>query len=93
MRNILNEKPSAKLYSGAVARARFVDDEDIKEKKVLDIGCGFGWYSLLLSLNMYISKWIFRHHVFLKNYFYSKSTQEYKRDTGFVVIFMKYKKA
>lgn len=229
MRNILNEKPNTKLYSSAVARARFVDDEDIQEKKVLDIGCGSGWcelnflnrgankivgieisendlktakenvinekvdfkvanttnlpfkdqsfdtvvcwevlehipkdtenimfsevdrvlkkrgmfylstqfdsifakildpawwfmghrhyskerlekygedngfevskvwirggwYSLLLNLNMYISKWIFRRHVFFKNYFHSKSTQEYKRNNGFVVIFVKYKK-
>ena len=37
MRNILNEKPNTELYGSAAARAHFVDDEDIQEKKVLDI--------------------------------------------------------
>ncbi|MFA5993694.1 MAG: class I SAM-dependent methyltransferase [Parcubacteria group bacterium] len=43
MRNIINEKPSEKLTGRILACANFVDDRDIAEKKILDIGCGYGW--------------------------------------------------
>lgn len=46
MRNILNEKPSLKLSGRLLGSVNFVQDIDIKDKDVLDIGCGFGWCEL-----------------------------------------------
>lgn len=46
MKNILNEKPEQKLTGRLKFSTKFVSNEDIKEKKVLDIGCGFGWFEL-----------------------------------------------
>lgn len=44
MKNILNEKPSDKFNPRQDFSVRFVNDADINKKKVLDIGCGFGWF-------------------------------------------------
>ncbi|HUD09784.1 MAG TPA: class I SAM-dependent methyltransferase [Patescibacteria group bacterium] len=46
MKNILNEKPSEKLTGRLEFSTKFVDNKDIQGKKVLDIGCGFGWFEL-----------------------------------------------
>lgn len=46
MRNILDEKPNTELTGRLLASARFVDDEDLRGKAVLDIGCGLGWCEL-----------------------------------------------
>ncbi len=43
MKNILNEKPTGMLHGRLLEAIRFVATEDIKSKKVLDIGCGYGW--------------------------------------------------
>ena len=43
MKNILNEKPDQNLHGRLLFSADFVDDEDIKNKTILDIGCGYGW--------------------------------------------------
>lgn len=43
MKNILEEKPSKKLYGRLRASAELVDDADIANKVILDIGCGYGW--------------------------------------------------
>jgi len=43
MKNILSEKPAEKLYGRLRASVDFVADADLKNKKVLDIGCGYGW--------------------------------------------------
>lgn len=46
MKNILEEKPSLDLKGRLLASVQFVDDEDVKDKRVLNIGCGFGWCEL-----------------------------------------------
>jgi SAM-dependent methyltransferase len=46
MKNILNEKPSAKLIGRLKFSVDFVKERDLKNKKVLNIGCGFGWFEL-----------------------------------------------
>lgn len=43
MKNILNEKPSNYLFGRLAASTRFVKDEDVNNKEVLNLGCGFGW--------------------------------------------------
>ena len=44
MKNILNETPKAKLNARLKFSINFVKNQDIKNKKLLDIGCGFGWF-------------------------------------------------
>jgi len=46
MKNILNEKPDLDLNTRLKFSNKLVDTRDIKNKKVLDIGCGFGWFEL-----------------------------------------------
>ena len=46
MKNILNDKPKTELKGRLKYSVDFVDNEDIKNKKILDIGCGFGWCEL-----------------------------------------------
>ncbi|HUS51813.1 MAG TPA: methyltransferase domain-containing protein [Candidatus Paceibacterota bacterium] len=46
MKNLLNEKPTNILHGRLLASVNFVDDSDIKNKEVLDIGCGYGWCEL-----------------------------------------------
>lgn len=46
MKNILDEKPRYDLTGRLSASVQFVNDEDIKDKDVLNIGCGFGWCEL-----------------------------------------------
>jgi SAM-dependent methyltransferase len=46
MKNILNEIPKSKLSGRLLASILFCDKEDIANKTVLDIGCGFGWFEL-----------------------------------------------
>ncbi|GAC1391956.1 MAG: hypothetical protein NVSMB46_06380 [Candidatus Saccharimonadales bacterium] len=43
MKNILHQKPTSDLNARQITSINFVNDQDIKGKKVLDIGCGFGW--------------------------------------------------
>ncbi|HRP59316.1 MAG TPA: class I SAM-dependent methyltransferase [Vicingus sp.] len=43
MKNILNEKPTSELHGRLLEAVRFVSDDDVKNKTVLDIGCGYGW--------------------------------------------------
>lgn len=44
MKNILNEVPQFPLYGRLYSLSKFIDKEDIKNKKILDLGCGFGWF-------------------------------------------------
>ena len=46
MRNLLAEKPTKTLHGRLLASTNFVDDVDLKNKEVLDIGCGYGWCEL-----------------------------------------------
>lgn len=46
MKNIIDEKPTDELFGRRFYSINFVDDANIKEKKILDIGCGFGWFEL-----------------------------------------------
>uniref|UniRef100_UPI0040474931 class I SAM-dependent methyltransferase n=1 Tax=Flavobacterium sp. TaxID=239 RepID=UPI0040474931 len=46
MKNILDEKPSHDLSGRLLASMLFVDDMDVKNKSILDIGCGYGWCEL-----------------------------------------------
>ena len=50
-----------------------------------------GWWSLLFTLNMYISKWIFRRKPFFRQFFIDRDTSEYLNE-GFANIFIKFKK-
>lgn len=46
MKNLIGEKPTDQLHGRTLYITQFVADSDIKDKKVLDIGCGFGWLEL-----------------------------------------------
>lgn len=48
MQNIINEKPTADLHGRLLHTVDFMDNRDIKNKIVLDIGCGYGWCELNL---------------------------------------------
>lgn len=47
MKNLLKEKPTDPLYGRLRETSRFVSASDVKRKRVLDIGCGFGWFEHL----------------------------------------------
>lgn len=46
MKNITQEKPQDPLHGRTLFSASLVKDEDIKDKDILDIGCGFGWFEV-----------------------------------------------
>ncbi len=46
MKNILDETPSHDLHGRLLYSTRFVASEDMMSKKILDIGCGFGWFEV-----------------------------------------------
>ncbi len=46
MKNILNEKPSEIPIHRLAYSVSFIQSQDLKDKRVLDIGCGFGWFEL-----------------------------------------------
>ena len=46
MKNLLAEKPVKILHGRLLASVDFVTDTDLKNKEVLDIGCGYGWCEL-----------------------------------------------
>jgi SAM-dependent methyltransferase len=47
MRNIINEQPTRDLHGGPAFARSFVDVDDCRERSILDIGCGFGWFELI----------------------------------------------
>ena len=45
MKNITNDTPFTKLMGRTrYTTEKFIDLEDFKEKEILDIGCGYGWF-------------------------------------------------
>lgn len=48
MKNILNEKPTTDLNGRILRISRFMSTKHIFEKRILDIGCGFGWCEINL---------------------------------------------
>ncbi len=44
MKNILAQKPTSPLNPRLTESTIFVQDSDIKDRRILDIGCGFGWF-------------------------------------------------
>jgi ubiquinone/menaquinone biosynthesis C-methylase UbiE len=46
MKNLLNEMSDTKLTGRRLYSVNFVDDRDIVKRRILDIGCGFGWCAL-----------------------------------------------
>jgi 2-polyprenyl-3-methyl-5-hydroxy-6-metoxy-1,4-benzoquinol methylase len=48
LKNITEEKPTDVLYGRTLFSTYFVSIDDIHNKTVLDIGCGFGWFELYL---------------------------------------------
>jgi len=48
MKNIIGEKPTDVLHGRTLYCTRFVTDDDIQNKQILDIGCGYGWLELNL---------------------------------------------
>ena len=46
MKNITEERPTDPLHGRTFYDVNFVDDSDVRNKIVLDIGCGFGWFEL-----------------------------------------------
>ena len=46
MKNLLNERPDLNLNARLKFSNSLVEPSDIKNKKILDIGCGFGWFEL-----------------------------------------------
>lgn len=55
MKNILNQKPNHKLNGRLLYSVNFVQDVDVKNKDILNIGCGYGWFELNV-LNRGINK-------------------------------------
>lgn len=52
MQNILNEPPPSDLHGRLKFTTQdFVESSDIRDKSVLDIGCGYGWFELWAAHN------------------------------------------
>lgn len=46
MKNIINTKPAEDLHGRILFTTAFIDDPDFKNKDILDVGCGYGWFEL-----------------------------------------------
>jgi ubiquinone/menaquinone biosynthesis C-methylase UbiE len=46
MKNITEQKPTDALHGRTAFTVKFVEDKDLKDKKILDIGSGYGWFEL-----------------------------------------------
>ena len=50
------------------------------------------WWGLINLLNLYIAKWVFRRGPFWESKLFKKEDGEYSSNTGFMEVFIKYKK-
>jgi len=48
MRNLIGEVPTANLHGRTLFNTKFIQNRDVENKSVLNIGCGFGWFELNL---------------------------------------------
>ncbi|MCX6739602.1 MAG: class I SAM-dependent methyltransferase [Candidatus Parcubacteria bacterium] len=48
MKNILQEKADKNLHGRLLYSVNFISDNDVADKEILDIGCGYGWCELNL---------------------------------------------
>lgn len=55
MKNITEQLPSHPLSGRTYWVSKFVSSDDIQEKNVLDVGCGYGWFEYL-SLPLGVKK-------------------------------------
>jgi ubiquinone/menaquinone biosynthesis C-methylase UbiE len=46
MKNIIDEKPTDRLFGHTRFSTLFINSKDIKNKTLLDIGCGYGWFEI-----------------------------------------------
>lgn len=46
MKNVINENPDFDLNGRFKKSIEFVDKRDISGKKILDVGCGYGWFAV-----------------------------------------------
>jgi len=44
MKNLIDEKPTDLLSGRTLFNTTFISDVDVVDRKILDIGCGFGWF-------------------------------------------------
>ncbi|OGD89218.1 hypothetical protein A3D81_00530 [Candidatus Curtissbacteria bacterium RIFCSPHIGHO2_02_FULL_40_17] len=51
MRNIIDESPEDKFVITQVAAVSYIDKKDLRNKDLLDIGCGHGWFELFSIRN------------------------------------------
>ncbi|SOC11309.1 methyltransferase family protein [Ureibacillus xyleni] len=51
MKNITDTRPDLELHGRLLYTVQYVDNENIKGKDVLDIGCGYGWFELYALKN------------------------------------------
>lgn len=51
-----------------------------------------GWWEIFGVLNLYISKWVFRRRPLYEYFFDKKQDEEYSKNNGFAIIFMRLRK-
>jgi 2-polyprenyl-3-methyl-5-hydroxy-6-metoxy-1,4-benzoquinol methylase len=51
MKNLLSEKPTSNLHGRLKYITNFINNNDLTDKNILDIGCGFGWFELYVLSN------------------------------------------
>ncbi len=47
VKNLLDDKPHRDLHGAQIFSRAWVDHSDLKDRRILDIGCGFGWFDLV----------------------------------------------
>jgi 2-polyprenyl-3-methyl-5-hydroxy-6-metoxy-1,4-benzoquinol methylase len=47
VRNVLDQRPSEIVHGHALFVRSFVPSVDLRDRDVLDVGCGFGWFELV----------------------------------------------